>query len=134
MRRKVQNAIWIGLLLFALTGCGRGGQEPASPREALDPKAYPALQAALVSLYNAPDRVAQAQLLGASLRDGAVQIVIDVEDASWAKDLSWAVTALGGTVEFEVDNLIQAWLAIDALPTLARHPRVLFVRLPVRPR
>ncbi len=62
-----------------------------------------------------------------------VQIVIDIEDATASNDLAWAVEALDGRVEIKIDNLIQAWVPVEALLKLARHPRVLFVRAPVKP-
>jgi len=99
----------------------------------VDPKDYPALQSKLISLVEARDRTQQAQALQLGYEDGLVQIVIDTEDAAASDDLAWAVEALDGRVEVKVDNLIQAWVPVDALLKLARHPRVLYVRTPVKP-
>lgn len=122
----------IALGLNACNGPTSTDQTHNTPVD-VDPQDYPALQSKLISLVTAQDRAQQAGALKLGYEDGRVQIVIDSEDAAAADDLAQVVEALEGRIEAKTGNLIQAWVPVDALLKLARHPRVLFIRTPVKP-
>jgi len=117
-------------MLF-FTGCEpQEGGEVGLP---LKPEEYPKLATSLFELATAKEPEKYAQRAGLAIEDGLVQVVIEAEGSEWLEDLKWAVEALGGQFELSAENLVQARVPIGALLKLARHPRVLYIRPPVRP-
>jgi len=126
--------IWLAGVIGLLWGCSppkdrQGGQAGPPPKR----EDYPKLQSQLFELATAKDPESYAKRHGLNYEDGTVQVEIEVQDPNWVEDLRWAIDALGGWVETSYESLIQARLPLRALLKLAKHPRVLLIRAPVKP-
>lgn len=104
------------------------------PKPALNPNDYPRLQERLVGLVAAADPAAFAKENGLDkdFKDGKVVIVIEATSIETLEELRWAVEVLGGKVETDYDNLLQALVPLDALLKLATHPHIEYIRSPHR--
>ncbi|MBI1742225.1 hypothetical protein HYR54_04065 [Candidatus Acetothermia bacterium] len=95
---------------------------------------YPKLAGQLFELATAQKPGEYAKDFDLTYKDGLVQIVLEARGTEWVQDLEWAVEAVAGQVEMKVENLVQARVPIEALLKLARHPRVIYIRPPVKPK
>lgn len=135
MEVRFLGGLIIAICLFSLLwGCGPpkgqvGRQPPPKPED------YPKLSAQLFELATAekPSEYA-ARHPDLKYKDGLVQVVIEVQGPEWVEDLKWAVESLGGQLETSYETLVQARVPLEALLKLAKHPRVNYIRPPVRPR
>jgi len=121
---------------FLLTGCNSNSQqkqEKPAQRPVLKIEDFPKLQKQLFELASAEKPEEYAKRANIELKDGRVQVVLEIAGAEWADDILWAIEATGGRVETKYENLIQASVPIEALLALAKHPRVIYLRLPARP-
>lgn len=122
-------------LLLVLGGCDQSRvEEQQTKGPPLKQEDYPKLAAALFELAAAKEPDQYAERTGLTFNDGLVQVVIEVRGPEWVEDLKWAVEALGGRSEISHEASIQASVPIDALLKLAKHPRITYIRPPVRPR
>jgi hypothetical protein len=123
-------------MLGLLLGCSPRGDQQIRYQEVPPPKPdeYAKLDSRLYNLAVAKNPEAYAQSADLTYKDSLVLVVIDVEDQEWVGDLKWAVEALGGHLGTGYENLIQARVPVTALLKLAKHPRVVFMRPPVRTR
>lgn len=130
--------ILVGLALLvvmtgSLWGCNpRGEQEGGQAGPPPKSEDYPKLQSQLFELAVSEDPQSYAERHGLNYEDGYVQVEIEAQAPEWVGDLRWAIEVLGGWVEADYESLIQARLPVEALLELAKHPRVLMVRSPVR--
>jgi len=121
------------VVIGSLVGCNpREGQEGGQAGPPPKSEDYPKLQSQLFELAVSEDPQSYAERSGLNYEDGYVQVEIEAQAVEWVGDLRWAIEALGGWVEDEYESLIQARLPVKALLELAKHPRVLMVRSPVR--
>ena len=135
--------VGIGLLMTLLAlgigGCSPGEERPKGeaqppPTPALRPEDYPKLARSLFELATAPQPEKLSEQANVVFQDGLVQVVLELESPDWTEDLQWAIEALGGRVQTHAETLVQAWVPVEALLKLATHPRVVYIRPPMRPK
>ena len=135
MNHQIVIALALLGLLLGLSGCGPGEERPSKEAQVPPPKPedYPKLARSLFELATSqrPDQLAERAQL--TLKDGSVQVVLELQGPEWAEDIRWAVEALGGSVQIQAGTSVQAWVPVKALLKLAQHPRVVYIRPPVRP-
>ncbi len=90
------------------------------------PDKHPSLDSGLVGLVNADNRTAYANTRGLELRDGRVQVVVELVDGRDFPD------GFDLTVEVRAGGRVQALVAVDDLVALAEHGNVSFVQPPSR--
>jgi hypothetical protein len=126
----------IGLLIF-ISGCDTATNNSSSTQTVERPDVnaadYPKLHPSLIELITieTPDKLANA--LGADYAEGMVTVIIEFRDLDVQPDLEWAVNALGGEVQTSVSGMLQARMKLDSLLDIATHPRLEYVRIPVKP-
>lgn len=128
-RQWLRNLVWVVLLV--VSGClGAPTRQADTPTPTVtdggetSPTKHPSLESVLVRLIAAENRRAFAEDHDLRLRNGQVLVVIElVEGGSIPDELEVDVTA-------SHDELVQAYVAIDELSTLAGHQNVSFVRTP----
>ena len=137
--RTTALVVGVCLALLALSGCQSPEPETTSTSQADAPpparEDYPALQGQLFELAtDQGTNAASGSRANLTVENNQVRVVLEASEAQSTDVLRWAVEALHGRVETTHENLVQAWVPVDALLTLAEHPRVAFIRAPVRPR
>ncbi len=134
------TALAAGLCLAMVVMSGCQSSDPQTDQAMQDdnpPPAredYPSLQGQLFELATEQGVNSSGSRGNLTVENGQVQIVIEVQEATSTDVLQWAVKALGGRVETKHEALVQAWIPVGELLTLAEHPRVTFIRAPVQPR
>jgi len=138
MKGSRKSVIWVLLIvLIALLvgGCRpREGSNDGEAQPPPKPEDYPKLARSLFELATSAQPKTMAERTNVVLKDGLVQVVLELHGSEWAEDLEWAIKALGGRVELHTGTLVQAWVPVEALLKLAKHPRVVYIRPPVRPK
>lgn len=128
-RYQLRNLIWVALLV--VSGClGAPTREAATPTptvtdggEATSTK-HPSLESVLVRLIATDNRTTFAREHDLRLRDDQVLVVIELAEEGTLP------------VGFDVDvttsheGLVQGYVAIDELSSLAEHRNISFVRSP----
>jgi len=123
------------MLGFLLAGCGQKPANNPDPIGQIDVNAedYPYLQEQLFQLAVSEKREPFAALHRIDYEAGEVIVAIEYSrDAQ--EDIRWAVQALSGEIQVDLEGTMQARLTLNAMLELARHPRINFVRAPVRVR
>ena len=123
------------LVLLFVSGCNSPQNQGKSPQAVSSAQIedFPKLQKQLFELATSEKTEEYVKRSNIEYKDGRVQIVIEVSGTEWIEDVVWAIDALDGQIETKLDTLVQARVSPDALLKLAKHPRVIFIRLPARP-
>lgn len=120
--------------MIGLAGCNQTSENP-DPVGVVDanPEDYPYLQEQLFQLIVSESREPFAALHRIDYEKGQVTVAIEYQrDAQ--DDIRWAVKTLSGDIQVDLQGTMQASLPLAALLDLAQHPRVNFIRVPVRVR
>ncbi len=129
--RALSISLALGVVLL-LNSCSQREDQTLGPPP--KPEDFPKLEARLFALAIAEKPEAYAQRFGLELKEGRVLVVLELAGPQWQEDLAWAVEALGGRVEASSEDLLQARVPPKVLLTLSQHPRVSYIRPPVRPK
>jgi len=125
-----------GLFLLTLAaGCDSPSQPepPSNPNANAKAEDYPKVTQTLFELAVSAAPAKLSPALGAEYEEGSVTIVIDYRDPEAEADLIWAVEALGGHIQAQATGVLQVRVPLTAVLVLSTHPRLDYVRLPVRP-
>ncbi len=123
------------MLGILLAGCDQTPANNPNPIGNIDasPEDYPYLQEQLFQLATSDNREPFAALHRIDYETGEVTVVIEyARDAQ--EDIRWAVQALNGEIQVDLEGTMQTRLTLQAMMSLAQHPRINFVRVPVRVR